>query len=83
MVCLNEHSIGLRSLDMNKQQINKLYDNFGPDGQNMTRADFHKEVRFLVDPDGITQDLRAIELQKARSRSARINIDRKVKNDSK
>ena len=63
---------------MNRQQINKIYDGFGPD-PNMTRADFHKEINTMLDPVGIQRDLGEIELRKARQRSARINIDRKLK----
>lgn len=64
---------------MRVEDINKIYDGFGPNGQNMTRAEFHKELYALTNQVDIQRDLGKIELIKARERSARINIDRKLK----
>ena len=63
---------------MTPKQINKIYDSFPAEGKNMTRTAFHKEIHALTSQAGIQRDLRDIELRKARERSNKINIDRKI-----
>ena len=61
---------------MDNAAIKKIWDGFGPEGQNMTLAEFRKEMHALTDPNKIQEDLADIELLKARERSNKIRIDR-------
>ena len=61
---------------MNDALIKRIWDGFGPGGQNMPYAEFHKEMKGLSDQKQIQKDLQDIELQKARHRSNQIRIDR-------
>ena len=63
---------------MNNQQIQSLYDSFGPDGQNMTLDAFTNAVHDLTDPAKMQQDLDKINMQRATERSNKLNIDRKL-----
>ncbi len=61
---------------MDNAAIKKIWDGFGPEGQNMTLVEFRKEMHALTDPNKIQEDLGKIELLKARERSNKIRIDR-------
>ena len=61
---------------MDNTAIKKIWDGFGPGGQNMPRAEFFREMRDLTDQNKIKQDLARIELLKARERSNKIRIDK-------
>ncbi len=63
---------------MNDKQIKEIYDGFGFDGQNMTLADFRREIKDLTDPVKMQADLAEIELMKARERTNKIRIDRSL-----
>lgn len=65
---------------MNDKEIKRVWDGFGPDGQNMSLAAFRKEMKDLTDPVKIQQDLAEIELVKARQRSNKIRIDKALDN---
>jgi len=61
---------------MRSEEINRIYDKFPPEGKNMSREEFHREMQALTDPNKIRQDIMDIQLRKARERSNRINIER-------
>ncbi len=61
---------------MDNAAIKRIWDGFGPGGQNMPRAEFFREMRDLTDQNKIQKDLADIELLKARERSNKIRIDR-------
>ena len=61
---------------MDNAAIKKVWDGFGPEGQNMSFSEFRREMKALSDPAKIQRDLADIELLKARERSNRIRIDR-------
>ena len=63
-----------------EQQIRAAYDNFPPEAQDMPYNEFRAEILKLTDPAAIKWDLAAIELQKARGRSAKLRIDRGMRN---
>lgn len=65
---------------MDEQIIKRIWDGFGPNGQNMSFAEFRKEMHALTSQAGIQRDLADIEMQKARHRTNKIRIDRAIEN---
>jgi len=63
--------------------IDRIYNKFPPEGRDLTREEFRKEMKALVDPIKMQQDLTNIEILKARERTNRIRIDRSLKRRKK
>lgn len=63
---------------MKDEEIKQIWDGFGPDRQNMPKAEFFREMRDLTDQTKIQEDLREIELMKARQRCNKIRIDKEL-----
>lgn len=63
-----------------EQQIRKAYNEFSESARDIPYNEFRREILSLTDPVKIRQDLDKIQMQKARGRSAKLRIDRGMRN---
>jgi len=63
---------------MNNAQINRIYDSFPTEARDISRTDFIKEIKGLIDQTRMEQDLANIQLLKARERTNKQRIDRSL-----
>jgi len=59
---------------MNSGDINAIYNSWDEKGQNMTRAEFHRQMQRLTDPKLMADEAHDI----ARGEIARKQIDKKI-----
>ena len=59
---------------MTGEQIDAIYGSFGEAGQDMTKAEFHRQVRELTDPKRMADEAHSL----AKGSMNRKAIDRKI-----
>lgn len=65
-------------MSISKQEIDTIYDQF--DNKDMTREDFHREMRDLFSPAKAASDLRGIMLDKQIRKARQFAASRRIRN---
>lgn len=65
-------------MSINRQEIDAIYNQF--DNKDMTREDFHREMRDLLSPAKAASDLRGIVLDRQLRRARQFTTSRRIRN---
>lgn len=62
------------------QEIHQIYNSFSPEGRDMSRHEFVKEMQRLTSPTKVQEDLGKIMMRKRMESRNRAGIDRAIEN---